>query len=96
MTNHYECHITFQISDRNKIEVLSGQYWKFSAIDGDPVLGAKTFCYLTAHDTDFEALKTHMKYMVEIAAGRGTPAVRCKIEQILYDSRWYQKAEGKE
>lgn len=83
----YECHLTYENSGGFTQDSLrryaTENGWKFSAIDGDPALGAGTKLYLTCHDTDLS--KIYMK-MREAATTRRLPTpVREKIEQIIHD-----------
>lgn len=93
----YEAHITYDLVDRTTVEASHSPEWKFSAIDGDPVLGAKTFCYLTSYDSDAGRLLERMRMetaavvAVAIAACRKEPfPVRLKVERIVYDSKTHR------
>lgn len=88
----FEAHVTF---DRDlatliklNLHVDAFKKWKYSQIDGDPVLGKKVFCYLTAHDASGESLSERTKAVVAKARELGFAPVRAKIEQIIYDERF--------
>lgn len=86
----FESHITFQMDHAPIVRKIANDQtgWKYSQIDGDPVLGAKVFCYLSAHGNDFMALKHSMETMVVVAAHLGIKPRRTKIEAILLDERF--------
>jgi len=53
----FEAHITMprdKAEDVEKWAEISG--WKFSQIDGDPLMGKQAYCYLTNYDTDGKRL----------------------------------------
>ena len=84
----YECHITCNRDDHSIVQnVGEPAGWKFSKIDGDPLLGQKVFCYLTRHHRDFEALKSLMQAMTSALKIVGVEVVREKIEHIIYDTK---------
>jgi hypothetical protein len=88
MDKGYECHITFNRADAEQIEggpLSIG--WKFSKIDGDPVLGQKVYCYLTAHDIDYASMFQKMWATIYAVRDHGIEVVRAKIEHIVYDER---------
>lgn len=91
----YESHITV---DRDHAEVAkqvaAEMGWKFSCIDGDPVLGQKVFAYLTAHDRTYEALRANMRRTSALLLARDVPVIREKIEHIVYDTKTGIGAEG--
>ena len=80
----YEAHITYKAEHRAHLEALLIPGWKFSAIDGDPVLGKEVYCYLTSYDKDGKNLLARMQRTVETI---GFEAVRQKVEQIVYDTK---------
>lgn len=91
----FESHITFQMDHAKQVKELEKSLdgtqikWRYSQIDGDPVLGAKVFCYLSAHANDFMMLKRSMEIVVHLAEtfGKLKPR-RTKIEAILLDERF--------
>lgn len=97
----YECHITFKRDDAAKIkEALETCFepaflpWKYSQIDGDPVLGREVFFYLTTHGNDIERILTKMHGTVALLrSDYGVQAVREKIELIIHDKRYTQDKE---
>jgi hypothetical protein len=80
----FEAHITYDGRHRAVVEYHCPKGWKFSAIDGDPVLGKKVFCYLTSYDVDGKRLLERL--YTAIAA---VPVLPCreKIEMIVYDTK---------
>lgn len=89
---YFESHITFERTDGERVDRMARDVfpdrWKYSQIDGDPVLGKKVFCYLTAHDKDGDLLKRRMDVVIDYARTNGIGPVRAKIEQIIYDERF--------
>lgn len=82
----FECHLTFDKTHRAVVQTLRDD-WKFSEIDGDALMGAKSFCYLTAYDTKAHRLLDRAKAVEQAAKQHGAEALRCKIEEIVYDTR---------
>ncbi len=90
MKNYYECHITM-LGDPKEIEPLvKNTGWKFSAINGDPVLGNGVKCYATML---FSSLKTeemvlgNLLLTAEALEGLGVKVLRRKVERVIYDDR---------
>lgn len=83
----YECHLTYENTGGYAQGALkryaNENGWKFSAIDGDPALGAGTKLYLTCHDTDLGDIFKKMRG-ASTTGGLPTP-VREKIEHIVHD-----------
>jgi hypothetical protein len=87
--NGYEAHITFSKDHADFVRRCAAELeWKFSQIDGDPVLGDKVFCYLSAHDDSQMRLMQRMGDVVEKLKPFGIIPLRTKIEEILYDKLW--------
>lgn len=87
----YECHVTVAKPTAKGGRVLlehiaqrDGDGWKTSCIEGDPLLGPKTYFYFTCHDTDLTQIKKKMANLCERLKGR---VLRAKIEEIMYDWR---------
>lgn len=81
----FEAYITYDRLWADQVKVLGAEIgWKFSQTDGDPVMGNRVFCYLTAYDRDANSLLARMN---KIVATCGIPYERTKIEQIVYDSK---------
>lgn len=88
----FEAHITYSSRHREWVEKNHSPDWKFSAIDGDPVLGKEVFCYLTSYDDSAENLLRRMvrerdRLMCCVKNEYGPGAVRMKIERIVYDTK---------
>lgn len=84
----FESHITFPISSAKTVEkigIFSG--WKYSQIEGDALLGAKPYCYLTAYEPTEEELYNRMMTVKAFAETSGIEVLRTKIERIIYDSK---------
>ena len=87
----FEAHITYDRKHASTIRIVAkvSTSWKFSQIDGDPVLGDKVFCYLSAHSADALALQMQMESVVNIVMQtHDVTPIRTKIEAILFDKRW--------
>lgn len=88
----YEAHITYRSADKSVVEKHHSSDWKFSAIDGDPVMGKEVFCYLTSYDSDPKNLLRRMVRERDsigrcLAGEWGPVAARMKIEKIVYDTK---------
>lgn len=91
---NYECHITFEDNNygeavaKKSVEFYTG--WKFSKIDGDPVLGTGTRFYATQNYP-----KTMRKQEVLLELHKATsriemcdfPVIRQKIEVVIFDTK---------
>ena len=88
MKKYYECHITLIAKPESKTHLEKETGWKFSIIDGDPLLGDGIKSYLTRHypKTMSEAdIIKEMKYASDICIVHGFDVLRAKIELVLYD-----------
>jgi hypothetical protein len=87
---YYECHITMMGDPGTLKPMVEDIGWKFSAIDGDPVMGDGVKCYATtffnARVGTGEALE---RLLIAAAALRdkGAEVVRRKIELVVFDDR---------
>lgn len=92
MKAYYEAHITLiadPVSVKPYIE-SSRNPWKFSVIDGDPVLGEGIKCYATMF---FNVKRPQAEVLQLLHAkadhlkGVGFNVVRRKIEKVIYDDK---------
>lgn len=90
MKEYYEAHITM-LGDKDKIRpIVEKVGWKFSCIDGDPVLGEGIKCYAT---TFFNTRigKDNALANLDIAANlieeHNIEITRRKIELVIYDTK---------
>lgn len=84
----YECHITCYESDSVKCEEIARElHWKTSEIARDPVLGDKTFFYLTSHADNFPDIWNRMTDAVLRLQLENVPVLREKIELVIHDAR---------
>lgn len=87
---YYELHITM-VGDKDLIQKAVEEIgWKFSCIDGDPVLGDGVKCYATKllagkHTLDY--VETDLKGAYTWLLLQGFNAIRYKIELVLIDSK---------
>lgn len=85
----FECHITIPKVNAEVGEMVAkALHWKWSCIDGDPVLGRQAFGYLTTHGDEFFALRERMRQATHDLLCQGVPVIREKIEKIVYDRRY--------
>lgn len=90
MKNYYELHITMVGEPDHLRPLVEGVKWKFSAIDGDPVLGDGVKCYAT---TFFNIKKSELDVigtLIETSAllsRAGAKVIRKKVEKVLFDDR---------
>jgi len=86
---YFECHITFTKSKNEKPLVFNK--WKYTSIDGDPVLGAGVKSYYTRQypaTLDIkEIIKDMDKLIPIINKEKGNKVLRTKVELVLYDNR---------
>lgn len=91
---YYECHLTLEateLSPREEVkQLVEGQRWKFSAIDGDIVMGDGVKLYATRHfnarlpeDLVIESL--HI--FGDILESFNVKVTRRKVELVIYDDR---------
>lgn len=91
---YFEAHITIastgpmeRLSLKEKVESLG---WKFSAIDGDPVLGPGVKCYATTFfnvKIGTNAAINTLLATAERLEALGVIVTRRKIEEVLFDDR---------
>ena len=87
MSEIFEAHITYERVHADKVkEASEATGWKFSQIDGDPVLGQQVRCYLTHYDKSSSKLLESMDKVARILTDLGIPNIRRKIECIVYDT----------
>lgn len=86
----FEMHVTLvgnPAAIEDAVSVLG--CWKFSKIDGDPVLGAGVKCYATSYDrTNEEHAIALVQNAAEFFRLSGLRVVRVKVERIVYDERF--------
>lgn len=86
----FESHLTTHIKFADIVEKCctpeSG--FKFSKIDGDALMGAKPYCYITAYDSDKFKLFDRMEFAKRHLSNEwGIETLRIKIEEIIYDTK---------
>lgn len=88
--SYYEAHVTLLAEPSAARPLVEGLGWKFSAIDGDPVLGAGVKCYATMlfnlRIGEAEALK-RLHTVANTLKASGLQVTRRKVEQVIYDDR---------
>ena len=88
MDNRYEAHITADIKHAELVKAASNATgWKYSQIHGCPIMGDKTYCYLTHYSTNARLLKNQLEAIETLLKMGAVPVLRAKIEQILYDTK---------
>ncbi len=88
MERKFEAHITMPREQRDLVErQASIMGWSFSIIDGDPIMGQKPYCYLTAYHTDGQKLLAVMNEVSGVLSKGGVTILREKLEEILYDTK---------
>jgi hypothetical protein len=84
----FEIHLTFDMNKAREVRELNIVLkWKYSQIDGDPVLGNKVFCYLTTHAPNFMSARNALEHAVHWLIDQGAMPLRKKIEVVVYDDR---------
>jgi hypothetical protein len=83
----FEAHITCPREASSVVESVAGEQWKFSAIDGDPVMGKKAYCYLTGFANDSGDLLLRMQQKAGEIEDKGIEVLRLKVEEIIYDTK---------
>lgn len=91
MKQYYECHITLLGNKKIIEENVKVTKWRFSSIDGDPVLGDGVKCYATMFfksslTEKFVLNKLHKTadFLQHII---GLNVIRRKIEKVIYDDK---------
>src|SRR5690349_9915611 len=90
MMSKYEAHITFDKQYAEKLKpglATSTVNWQYSAIDDDPIMGQKPYCYWTGYSSDPNVLLGSMQAVSWALTGSGVPVLRQKIERIIYDTK---------
>tara|TARA_R110002096_G_scaffold192856_3_gene374602 strand:- start:312 stop:614 length:303 start_codon:yes stop_codon:yes gene_type:complete len=92
MKQYYECHVTFMASVEDDScrmgPALMG--WKFSQIDGDPVLGAGVKSYFTRQFKEsipLDSVRAEVDQVAEVLIVEGYEVLRRKVELVVYDSK---------
>lgn len=92
--SYYELHITMEAADsteREKVQLkVEDLGWKFSAIDGDIVLGGGVKLYATKH-LNAKLDEPHVvRFLHDVAdeiKTAGITVTRRKVERVIYDDR---------
>jgi hypothetical protein len=85
----FEAHITVHIKDAELVKRLAEgtNYWKYSQIEGDALMGPKPYCYLTGYDVDAGVLLASVGVAVTVLRQGGVDVLREKIERIIFDTK---------
>lgn len=90
MKTYFECHITM-VGDPAVIRpVVEAAKWKFSVIDGDPVLGEGVKCYATQLFKRSLGEETVLSMLLDTAKqleNSGFKVLRRKVELVIYDDK---------
>ena len=86
---YYECHITLEGDPALLKHAVENLKWKFSKIDGDPVMGAGVKCYATRHYNVRWPERDVLSFLHTTAAelALNFTVTRKKIELVIYDDR---------
>lgn len=87
---YYETHITMRGDPKTIEPLVKATGWKFSAIDGDPVLGKGALCYATAHfkgSRDTADVVIAMGIIADELAAKGVEVIRQKVELVVFDTK---------
>lgn len=87
---YYECHITMEEYKEHILRQVCSQdnLWKFSKIEGDPILGSGTKLYATAHfpgNTKKSDVLQKLNEAVEGLTLLNMKVIRKKIEFVIHD-----------
>jgi hypothetical protein len=87
---YFECHVTM-IGDPKVIRPLvEALKWKFSVIDGDPVMGDGIKCYATRLFNErlgVSMVQTSLMATAEFLSTAGIHVIRRKVELVIFDDR---------
>lgn len=90
MKQYFECHVTMT-GDPEFIEPLvENLKWKFSVINGDPVLGRGLKCYATRLFNirmGQEGVQNELLRIADALSNKGCNVIRRKVEMVIYDDR---------
>lgn len=90
---YYECHITIEANETFRgilSELVIRLKWKFSAIDGDIVLGDGVKFYATRHFNEKLGEEKVLKTLLDTAEfirKYGFKITRRKVEMVIWDDR---------
>lgn len=86
---YYECHITINGDPARIKSAVENFKWKFSKIDGDPVMGAGVKCYATRHFNAKLSQREVVDILLKAAAhfGYSYEVTRRKVELVIFDDR---------
>ena len=87
--NRYEAHITIDIQHAKEAKIIAyATGWKYSQIHGCPIMGDKTYCYLTGYNAgDAFKLRQSIDAVISLCIMGQIPVLRAKIEHIIYDTK---------
>lgn len=87
-TPAFEIHLTVAQEHAEGAEAVARKlHWKTSEIARDPVLGKKTYFYLTTHTSDIGAAFDRIAKATQALKISAIPLIREKIELIVHDIR---------
>jgi hypothetical protein len=87
---YYECHITLGLHPISAQPLIEALGWKYSCIEGDPVLGTGYHEYATRHASTRvgeSRIIAEMSYIAGVLAHAGFNVVRQKVELVIYDTK---------
>jgi hypothetical protein len=88
--SYYECHITLMGDAETIRPEVERRKWKFSVIDGDPVLGEGIKCYATRLFNRKYFSNEVQRELFRVASELkklGFTVLRRKIEYVIFDDR---------
>ncbi len=88
---YWELHVTMEGLPRTLKQKVESVGWKFSAIDGDPILGAGVKCYATSHLNKKVPLEAAIALLTETGSALrkiGCNVTREKVESVDFDRRY--------